>query len=225
MWIDKIKNPHALLIIAHPDDETIFAGGLILTSLPGTKWDIVCCIEEYGGEMRRDEFFYACKFFESHSNNKINPIYFGVKAVANTRLDALHYNELEKKITSLGINYDIVITHNKLGEYGHKHHIAVHECVLKNPFINIWALVSPATNKDVANVIHQRSKIGSNNKEITFNDEIKELKFRAFKECHKSQYEIYVDPITEKFYSYKDIGKDVLVWEFCNGKEEFTLVR
>jgi LmbE family N-acetylglucosaminyl deacetylase len=222
MWIDKIKNPHALLIIAHPDDETIFAGGLILTSPTGTTWEIVCCIEEK--EKRKDEFICACKFLLEHSDKKIIPNYFGVRAIPNEGLDEAQNKELLKKIGSLGTNYDIVITHNKLGEYGHPHHIAVHECVLRNNFTNIWSFVSPGTKPSVADVRDQRSRIVSNNKEITFNDKIKELKFRAFKECHKSQFEVYVDPVTEKFLD-KDIGRDVLIWEFCNGKEEYTLIR
>ena len=37
LWLFDISHPKALLVVAHADDETIFAGGLILSSRK-TEW-------------------------------------------------------------------------------------------------------------------------------------------------------------------------------------------
>lgn len=75
LWLFKISKPRALLVVAHLDDETIFAGGVILSSRE-TQWTIVCCTTE--SDQRQDEFLRACQFLAKESGNHINPILLGL---------------------------------------------------------------------------------------------------------------------------------------------------
>jgi hypothetical protein len=71
IWLFAIRKPHALLIVTYADDETIFAGGLILSSRE-TEWTIICANPK--SEERKREFLSACSFFEKNSSNPIHPV-------------------------------------------------------------------------------------------------------------------------------------------------------
>lgn len=134
-WLFKIPKPRALLVVAHPDDETIFAGGVILCSRE-TQWTIVCCTT--GSDQRQDEFLRACQFLAKESRNRINPIL--LRLVPNSHIDRL---ALAKELRSHATGYDIVFTHNSQGEYGHPDHKLVHRYVIDsiaNP--NTWVFIS-----------------------------------------------------------------------------------
>lgn len=122
-------------MIAHPDDETIFAGGLIL-SYPA-QWTIVCCVHE--DDIRRFEFYRACEFLSDISENKIEPEYLGIppNQLGKVLPDALkQYRD----------KFDIVFTHNRMGEYGHEHHKLVHKNVIDNiAHENTWLFISPGS--------------------------------------------------------------------------------
>lgn len=101
----------AVLVTAHPDDETLWAGGLVL-STPGIAWTIVCCSIPRRDPDRFGMFDDACRalgahplklpFVESHPTYALPHL---------QQLDALE----------LGA-YDLIVTHGPAGEYGHIHH-------------------------------------------------------------------------------------------------------
>lgn len=134
-------NRRVLIVIAHPDDETIFMGGLIrrLVKL-GFKLDVVCITGRFATPFltitRRAEFQRACwrlkvraKLLEFEDTCAPLP----VAAIAD-KLRTISENRA----------YDCVFTHGVWGEYGHRHHrdvcLAVHRvfphCVycLSGPF-------------------------------------------------------------------------------------------
>lgn len=132
-------NVKALILTAHPDDETIFCGGTML-QYPSWNWSIICVTMQQGTP-RPQEFAKTIEMFKS----------FGVNIVSYTTLDKPDYNqdlssqdfeEWKKSIKLLNTKPGMVISHNVMGEYGHKHHIAISK-MAHELFSNIWEFVYP----------------------------------------------------------------------------------
>jgi LmbE family N-acetylglucosaminyl deacetylase len=115
-----------LVIVAHPDDETIWAGGTLLKNKD--KWDITII-----SVCRREDSDRAPKF--KKVCDKLNARSF----ISN--LDDSEKRDF-KKISNKDIinkilqftnekRYDYVFTHGKNGEYGHIRHIEVHNAVVE----------------------------------------------------------------------------------------------
>jgi hypothetical protein len=101
-----------LILVAHPDDEVLWCGGLPLR-FKG-DWTIICCSIPERDPIRAYKFFEACEVL-------------GVKP----RL--IPVSEKYFDISGLDISgFDHVVTHNENGEYGHSHHKAVHQFVKDN---------------------------------------------------------------------------------------------
>lgn len=115
-----------LMIVAHPDDETIWGGG----HLTEGGYLVVCITDGYN-KTRKDEFDTAVKrlnetnipiilnFPDKTFNKRDN--WFGIKG----RIE----NTVEKCLDLK--DWDLVVTHNIEGEYGHIHHKMVSSIVRK----------------------------------------------------------------------------------------------
>lgn len=115
-----------LMIVAHPDDETLWGGGHLLDG----GWFVVVLTNGYN-QQRVTELTNAL-------------------SVSQTHFIILDYPDLKKKkvkddwtYVQKGINKDVqtlltykkwnqIVTHNALGEYGHIHHKMTHQIVKKN---------------------------------------------------------------------------------------------
>ena len=216
LWLFDIPSPRALLVVAHADDETIFAGGLILCSRQ-TRWTIICANPQ--SKQRKDEFISACRFLAKESGNQINPIPIDPVLDPDNRVNV---NWLVKELRPYATGYDFVLTHNRKGEYDHANHKLVHRCVIDsiaNP--NTWAFISPGS-KNVNQEELKSEKLGGNFT-LYLSHEIQRLKTKAFQECHVSQ---------AKLYGYDETGKlrdtdlrETLLWEFESGEEEYTFYK
>ena len=106
-----------LMITAHPDDEALFGGAELLTHSDEYK---VVVIDEYHDEVRREEFRESMKFI----GIKEYEHWTGYKGGEDYHREKLIYELLrvlrERKYTK-------IVTHNKVGEYGHPRHRALHE--------------------------------------------------------------------------------------------------
>ena len=103
-----------LLVVAHPDDETIFFGGLVQV-YRRRPWKIICVTDgnaDKEGEKRKKDFFAACDQMKAKQFEMWDfPDRFG---------ERLNIDLLCERLKSE--NAAEVFTHGALGEYGHPHH-------------------------------------------------------------------------------------------------------
>lgn len=106
---------YRLLVVAHPDDETIFFGGLLQKekSLP---WKVICVTDgnaDSRGKERAEEFLKATKLFGVKDTEHWNyPDLFTSR---------LPLKEITERLSTLPKPKE-VYTHGPIGEYGHPHH-------------------------------------------------------------------------------------------------------
>lgn len=108
-------NKKRLLVIAHPDDETIFFTGALLGLTDG-EWAIACVTDgnaDGKGERRRLQFEKACSMLKA-----VKTYWFGLPDKFEKRIDL---DDLTKKLAEIA-SPDEVYTHGPIGEYMHPHH-------------------------------------------------------------------------------------------------------
>ena len=111
-----------LVIVAHPDDETIWMGGLLLKGKDNWNTTIISLCRKDDKD-RAPKFKKVCKIFKAKSF---------MSDLEDENLNKIPISEVTKRIKKYANkNYDYVFTHGKNGEYGHKRHINVHKGVLQ----------------------------------------------------------------------------------------------
>ena len=109
------------LVVAHPDDESIWFGGYVLAN-PG-DWTIFCCSIPRVDPIRAWKFYAACEVLGVRG--KVLPV---TERPPNQPLMALHLLDLDP--------FDLIVTHGRGPEpgYGHQHvhHAHVHQHVMAN---------------------------------------------------------------------------------------------
>jgi len=119
----KVKKKEVLIIVAHPDDETIWMGGTILINK--NKWNTtIISLCRRDDEDRAPKFKKICKILNAKGF---------MSDLDDEKLNALSLNEITKRINQLSPrkNYDYIFTHGENGEYGHIRHKEVHNSVDK----------------------------------------------------------------------------------------------
>jgi len=125
--LDKLnlEGYNKLMIVAHPDDESLWGGAHLLRDDY-----LVVCLTNKSNEVRNKEFSKAMEY----SKDKYIMLDYPDK-IYNKRSnwDENIEKEIVKDVKTLleYKNWDLVVTHNKNGEYGHQHHKSTHKFVTK----------------------------------------------------------------------------------------------
>lgn len=122
--MSRLKTKKVALIVAHPDDETLWAGGTIL-SHPSWQWFIVCLCRKSDTD-RAPRFYEALNILKSE----------GVMGDLDDGPGQIPLEEKEVERTILELlppeHFDLVISHNPNGEYTrHIRHEEISAAVIK----------------------------------------------------------------------------------------------
>lgn len=121
----------ALCVVAHPDDCIIFAYAFIYNH-PEYQWDIAF--------VTNDEFSDRGQEIKKFWNDReVNTIFLGFEDNIDDHwtYHTISFDTVDatNKIHALIKDYDLILTHNANGEYGHIHHVFVNGCL--NKFDNV----------------------------------------------------------------------------------------
>ncbi|HRR76511.1 MAG: PIG-L family deacetylase [Ruminococcus sp.] len=123
MLVDSgIKSTNKLMIVAHPDDDSIWGGGHLMDG------DYYIVVLTNGNNARR-----KCEFKKmlETSGNKGIILSYPDKTYGKKDSWKKSKEEIKKDISRIMKykDWDLIVTHNKEGEYGHIHHKMTHRFV------------------------------------------------------------------------------------------------
>ena len=111
-----------LILVAHPDDETIWMGGTIL-KYRDWDWTIISLCRKEDPD-RKPKFMKVCNYYKAACV---------ISDLDDKELKPLPINYIESKIRAIipENSYDYIFTHGDNGEYGHMRHKEIHQAVKK----------------------------------------------------------------------------------------------
>jgi LmbE family N-acetylglucosaminyl deacetylase len=123
----KTSKKEVLVIVAHPDDETIWMGGTLLKNKDNWSTTIISLCRKNDSD-RAPKFKRVC--------DELNAVSFisdlddseqgDFKEISNKDIISRIQQFLKQNA-----NFDYIFTHNENGEYGHIRHIEVHNAVIE----------------------------------------------------------------------------------------------
>lgn len=199
-----------LMIVAHPDDELLF-GGYYLIKYQG--WDVICLTNK-DNWVRYNEFKTVMEklninyYILGYKDEKKN--FFLYEGLDITQSEVKLKNDLFDIIKKK--NYDIFVTHNPFGEYGHPQHIYLSNLVysiIKNKeriyYFDINNFGSTLINE---NDNYQKIYNPYKKKKIILDDNIITYKKKLL-EIYSSQKEIFQRPKIKLFIENSIITNSV----------------
>ena len=199
------KSPKSIVVIvAHPDDETLWAGGTIL-NYPFHKWFVVCLCRASDAE-RAPRFYNALKILNAE----------GIMGDLNDgpHQHPLDEEELENEILKLlpATHFDLILTHNSTGEYTrHLRHEEINKAVVtlwhnkKISAKELWTFAYEDGNKSYFPNAVQSASIYE-----LLTENIWQVKYDLITKTYgfnESSWEAETTPKAEAFWQYKDFQK------------------
>jgi len=116
-----MKKKNVLVIVAHPDDETLWMGGTLIRNKKKWETKIVCLTR------KSDPDRYP-KFKKVMSTLGVKGYIYNLD---DKNLETpLNQDLILKILKKFSDKYDLIFTHNVNGEYGHTRHKDTHEAVI-----------------------------------------------------------------------------------------------
>jgi LmbE family N-acetylglucosaminyl deacetylase len=192
------------LIVAHPDDETLWAGGTVLINSK-TNWEIISLCRKSDSD-RNPKFFRALK--ELNATGDIGDLNDEVEQTP------LEIREVEKMVMMLlkKREYDLIVTHSVRGEYiRHKRHEETGSAVLslleKRKLIarEFWMFAyEDGGGKYYPRPIKEADTL------ITLPEKIWDKKFKIIKDIYcfpLEGWEAKTTPKTEAFWCFESLNE------------------
>jgi hypothetical protein len=107
----------AVCVVAHPDDEAMWFGGMISGTRRFIEWTVIAC------SIPRRDPERVLKFYDACAALGAIPRILPYVEPDNQNLDGLDKLDITP--------WRLVATHNEAGEYGNPHHVLVHHAVRK----------------------------------------------------------------------------------------------
>ena len=195
LYLSYNQTPNKLMIVAHPDDELIFGGTALIDE---KNWRVICLTNKLN-KIRRKEFEKSMKDLQI-PEFKI----YDLKDNINSSLDNFKLTEiLTQELNSQ--NWDKIVTHNNVGEYGHPHHKQLHDKVKELVEIEkLWVFGKDINYNNPKTIKHKNQIFNStyhSQKEIY--SQIKEMRGRWFKDkdmtCNYIDHGV-ITPYLESIY-------------------------
>ena len=119
---DKHIKPSNLLVVAHPDDETLW--GYTHVYQNPKSWKVIC-LTCANNTKRINEF----KKIMEQLGIPNYEIWDHENSIFVATMNKLCFNDLEKDI--INNEYKLIVTHNSYGEYGNLQHMSAHRAIKK----------------------------------------------------------------------------------------------
>jgi len=202
LYKDKWKYNNCAVIVAHPDDETLWTGGLILLH-PEVKWTVLTLC-------RKSEPDRSSKFYKTMNILRAK----GIMGDLDDGLEQtpLNIKEVEEEILSIlpENEYDLILSHSTQGEYTRHHR---HEEVAK-AVINLIDAEQLKINKlwmfayEDRNSAHLPRSILHADKIISLPIDIWEKKYEIITRVYrfsKDSWEARTTPQREAFWTFRSV--------------------
>jgi LmbE family N-acetylglucosaminyl deacetylase len=124
----------ALCLVAHPDDCVIFGYSYIYNH-PNYSWTI--CYLTYNNWDQRGK-----EMADFWRRRNISCVFMGYtddyRDIENKKI-SFNEQQARRELANIASSYDLVLTHDEQGDYGHIHHVFVHDCVQDHPNLVTFA--------------------------------------------------------------------------------------
>jgi len=199
--MDEKKTKSVAIVVAHPDDETLWTGGTILSN-PSWKCFIISLCRGNDSD-RAPKFFEALKIYEAE----------GIMGNIDDGPDQnpVDTKEIEQKILNLlpSRKFDLIITHGQSGEYTkHLRHEETSRAVLnlwqtdQLTTSELWTFAYEDGNKKYYPLAVQSASICT-----TLTQTIWQKKYKLITETYgfkKNSWEAKTTPKAEAFWKFAD---------------------